>query len=294
MNNIDPVRIFIGSGEASLLERKVLIYSLRKNSKRDLDIYVFNGTHNSIERNEGAPIQAPMSLRVKYKNVTEFSLYRFLIPEICGHSGRAIFLDSDMICLGDIGELFDSDLNGVDFLAKRNAYRERQSDLWGLSVMLIDCERARFDLEEYVDEIQLGKYIYSDMTNMSPQFRAEHPFSIGELDPRWNEFDSYDSNTKLIHYTNLYTQPWKYAYHVFGDLWFSYFSEAVKDGYITDRDIEISISRFNVRRSIRGGNSIVTRVPFAKGAVRLAKQLKRTIRGDAGSDARDLKGVITN
>jgi hypothetical protein len=42
-----------------------------------------------------------MSLRVKYHNATEFSLYRFLIPEVCAHQGRAIHLDPDMVCLDE-------------------------------------------------------------------------------------------------------------------------------------------------------------------------------------------------
>ena len=99
----DTVRIFIGSGEASRLERKTLIHSIRKHTRRPLDLYVFNGTHNAIERNGRAPRPAPMSLRVKYRNVTEFSLYRFLIPAVCGFAGRAIFLDSDTICLQTSG-----------------------------------------------------------------------------------------------------------------------------------------------------------------------------------------------
>src|SRR4051794_9455012 len=107
MNKKERVRVFIGSGEASLLERKTAIYSLRKHTKRELDIYVFNGTHNAIELNDGEPFLAPMSLQVKYRNITEFSLYRFLIPEICDHRGRAIYIDSDTVCLTDIGELFD-------------------------------------------------------------------------------------------------------------------------------------------------------------------------------------------
>ncbi|MFN9917781.1 MAG: hypothetical protein ACK53L_34660, partial [Pirellulaceae bacterium] len=107
MTQSSPVRVFIGSGEASLLERKTLIHSLRKHTRRELDIYVFNGTHNAIERNDEAPILADMPLWIKYRNYTEFSNYRWLIPAICNHQGRAIFLDSDMVCLSDIGELFD-------------------------------------------------------------------------------------------------------------------------------------------------------------------------------------------
>ena len=151
VTNQPRVKVFIGSGEASLLERKVAIHSLRKNTKRDLDIYVFNGTHNAIELNDEKPFPAPMSLRIKYRNITEFSLYRFLIPELCGYQGRAIYIDSDTICLADIGELFDTPMDGADFLAKHEAYPGEE--LWGLSVTLFDCEKSRFDLEEIFDKI---------------------------------------------------------------------------------------------------------------------------------------------
>jgi hypothetical protein len=119
-----PVKIFIGSGEQSLLERKVLIYSLHKHSQRQLDISVFNGTHNAVETDGQAPAPAPLPLHLKYRNQTEFSLYRYLIPELCSYQGRAIYLDSDMICLTDIGTLFDSVMGECDFVAKRE-YAER-------------------------------------------------------------------------------------------------------------------------------------------------------------------------
>src|SRR5262245_25571349 len=108
MSTPAPVRVFIGSGEVSRIERKVLIHALRKHSSRDLDIYVFNGTHNAIERNDDPPFEAPLSLRLKYRNSTEFSLYRYLIPEICDFQGRGLYVDSDMVVLRDIGELFDT------------------------------------------------------------------------------------------------------------------------------------------------------------------------------------------
>ena len=57
-----PVRVFIGSGEASVLERKTLLFSLRAHLRRPLDVYVFNGTHNAVEHNDEPPRLAPMSL----------------------------------------------------------------------------------------------------------------------------------------------------------------------------------------------------------------------------------------
>ncbi len=254
MNHQERIKVFIGSGEASLLERKTLIYSLRKHSQRDLDIYVINGTHNAIELNDQEPFLAPLSLRLKYRNVTEFSLYRYLIPEICGYQGKAIYLDSDMICLTDIGELFDTLINGCDFLAKRAAYSRLNTDMWGLSVMLIDCEQCKFDLETIFDEIDRGLYSYTEFSGMSPKFLAHHPYKIGEMNPHWNVFDYWDDQTKLIHYTDLYRQPWKYPNHPYGELWFEYFNEAVTAGYITQQDIELSIIRAYVRPNMLEGN----------------------------------------
>jgi hypothetical protein len=242
------VRVFIGSGEASLVERKTLIHTLRKHSKRDLDIYVFNGTHNAVELNDGEPFLAPMSLKVKYRNVTEFSNYRFLIPQLCNHEGRAIWVDSDTLCLTDIGELFDLPLGDSDFLAKGEAYAG--ASRWGLSVMLIDCARTRFDLEAIFAEIDRGLYTYEDLHQMSPVFLKHHSHKVGNLDPNWNVFDHCDEKTKLIHFTNLYTQPWKFPGHAHAELWFRYFREAIAAGVVTERDISLSQARAYVRQDI--------------------------------------------
>ena len=252
MSSQTTVKVFIGSGEASVIECRTAIHSLRKHTKRDLDIYVFNGTHNAVRLNDGEPFLAPMSLKVKYQNITEFSLYRYLIPELCNFQGRAIYIDSDTVCLSDIGELFDTPMGDADFLAKYEAYSGEK--LWGLSVMLIDCERCRFDLEKIVEEIEAGLYTMTDFSCMGPRFLAHHPYQIGRLDPDWNVFDRSDQQTKLIHYTNLLAQPWKYPNHPHGELWFRYFNEARAAGYVTDEDIRLGMMRAYVRNDLLEGN----------------------------------------
>lgn len=253
VNNQTQVRVFIGSGEASLIERKTAIHSLRKHTKRDLDIYVFNGTHNAIQLNDGEPFLAPMSLRVKYQNITEFSLYRYLIPQLCDYNGKAIYIDSDIVCLNDIGELFDTSMAGADFLARRAD--TSGTGHWGLSVMLIDCEKCRFDLERIIDEIAAGLYSMTDFSWMSPRFLAHHSYTIGQLDPMWNQFDQWDHRTKLIHYTNLDTQPWRFPNHPYGELWFTYLREAMSAGYVTANDIRLSRIRGYIRRDLLDGNA---------------------------------------
>lgn len=253
--SLPKVKIFIGSGEQSVLERKVLIYSLHKHTKRELDIAVFNGTHNAVETEGAAPQLAPLPLHLKYRNMTEFSLYRYLIPELTGFAGRAIYLDSDMICLRDIGDLFDTSLDGADFLAKREYADTDGAAMWALSVMLIDNERCRFDLETIFKEIDEDVFTYRDFSQMGTRFLSQHHYQIGELDPNWNVFDRCDDSTKLIHYTHLYTQPWKFLNHPFGEIWFEYLREAQAAGYVTERDIDLAILRGYARPDLRDGNS---------------------------------------
>jgi hypothetical protein len=256
-----PVRVFIGSGEASALERKTLMYSLKKNSQRPLAVYVFNGTHNAIEHEGAPPRLAPMSLRVKYANFTEFSLYRWLIPQLCGHEGRAIFLDSDTICLGDIGELFDMPMNGAAMMSIK-AYDTGE---WGPSVLLMDCAKCRFDLEAILDEIEAGRYTYSEFTRLAETFLAIHPHGIGELDQKWNSFDRYDEQTKIIHYTDLMRQPWRYDGHPYGDLWYRYFAEAIQRGFVTETDINKATLRGYARLDIREAAQRITNPAFSGG-----------------------------
>ena len=256
MTNSDAIKIFIGSGEVSLLERKTLIYSLHKHTQRKLDIYVFNGTHNSVERNQEEPFPAPLPLKLKYLGgTTEFGLYRYLPSQICQFQGRAIYLDSDMVCLTDIGELWDSELAPFDFLALANGFPETGQFLYRTSVMLVDCERFRLNLQEIVEQLDRGLYtVFPDFCHMSPTFLAHHPYRIGELDFRWNSLDCWHRDTKAIHYTCLGTQPWKYHNHPYGELWFRYFHEAIEAGYICQADINLTIERAYVRRDIVYGN----------------------------------------
>jgi lipopolysaccharide biosynthesis glycosyltransferase len=242
--------VFIGSGEASLLERKTLIHSIEQNSSGPVDIRVFNGTHNAIERPGQPPVPAELPLHIKYQNITEFSLYRYLIPALCGHRGRAIWLDSDTICLGDIYELFNLELGGAELACKP----DYAPDQWGPSVALFDCERLRFDLELIFNEIASGRYTYTQFTRFAPEYRAQHPIRITTLPETWNSFDYYDDATRLIHYTELDTQPWAFHDHPYGDIWFEWFQRARAAGAVTEEDIDKTIRRHYCRRDVRSGN----------------------------------------
>jgi lipopolysaccharide biosynthesis glycosyltransferase len=248
---VETIKVFIGSGEASLVERKVLIHSIRKNTTGPVEINVFNGTHDSLEKDNNPPTPLGMPLNIKYTNVTEFSNYRFMIPQLCNYQGRAIFVDSDTIAVGDLRDLWNTEMNGFDFLAKGDAYATKTGSKWGLSVTLFDCSKSKFDLKLYFSEIEAGKYTYTDLHQMSALFLEHHPFKIGQLDPKWNDFDNFDKNTKLIHYTNLYTQPWKQPGHPHGKLWFDYYSDALRSGVLLPSEVERAVYRSYVRHDLK-------------------------------------------
>ena len=45
---------------------------------------------------------------------TEFTYSRFLVPHLCDYRGKAIFMDNDMLCFGDVKELDDLPMDDLD------------------------------------------------------------------------------------------------------------------------------------------------------------------------------------
>ncbi len=250
-----PIRIFVGSGDASLLERKTLVYSLRKHTRRPLEIWTYNGTRRVVENEAGETRNCAPWLDIPHRGfVTEFSLFRYIIPELCGQQGKAIYLDSDMICLADIGTLFDTPLDGAAFAARPNAYPEIAPERWALSVLVIDCARCRFDLPAIFGHIRAGRFTYPEFAQLGRRTRPYLQYQIQPLPDHWNSFDKHDESTRLIHYTDLDRQPWKFRYHAYGDLWFRYYNDAIAAGLITAADVAHSVDKGYVRTDIRAGN----------------------------------------
>jgi lipopolysaccharide biosynthesis glycosyltransferase len=54
------------------------------------------------------------------RHITIETYFRLLIPELLSEHQKAIYLDGDMICCGNIAELFDIDLNGYLLAAVRD------------------------------------------------------------------------------------------------------------------------------------------------------------------------------
>ncbi len=208
-------RIFIGYDSSQSIAYDVLRYSLNYD-------YVYPLKLDQLQKVIG--------FQREHDNLqsTEFTYTRFLVPYLCDYSGIALFMDSDMLCLGDINELFNFEMSNYAIrVVKHNhvpsttvkmsgkAQTQYPRKNWS-SLMLMDCAKLKLWTKEAV-ETKSGAWLH--------RFEEIPDELIGDIPAEWNSLDTMDSNTKMIHYTE--GGPWlpNYRDHKFADIWVKYAKE---------------------------------------------------------------------
>lgn len=154
--------------------------------------------------------------------------YRFFIPRLFPMYEKGVYIDSDTILTGDIGELFDINLDEDEVVAAMvdpkvavipefkayvdNAVGVPHDEYVNSGVMLMDFKKMRkmHYLSVMVDLIE--KYnadlVAPDQDYLNVILRGK----IKHLDPCWNTepSDELPKNTKLVHF-NLFNKPWRYT-----------------------------------------------------------------------------------
>ena len=154
--------------------------------------------------------------------------YRFFIPRLFPMYEKGVYIDSDTVLLGDIGELFDIELSEDEVLAAMvdpkvtviqefrdyvdNAVGVPHDEYVNSGVMLMDFRKMRkmHYLSEMVDLIE--KYnadlVAPDQDYLNVILRGR----IKHLDSCWNTEPSENlpKGTKLVHF-NLFNKPWHYT-----------------------------------------------------------------------------------
>ena len=183
-------RVFIGFDSREAECSDVLAYSLRAHSSIPLDIRYLDLRRLDFDRPRD-PLQS-----------TEFTYTRFLVPHLCGYQGKAVFMDCDMLCLGDIKELDELDMSGLTLRVVKHDYQPTAATKmdgkaqtvysrknWS-SLMLMNCGRLGLWTKETV-ETQSGAYLH--------RFQGIPDEEIGEIPKTWNTLDWMDADTKLVH-----------------------------------------------------------------------------------------------
>lgn len=164
------MRIFIGFDPRQPVGLQVLMHSIYRRASRPVSI---------------TPLVLSQ-LPIKRQGLTQFTFSRYLVPHLCKYHGSGVFMDADMLCLGDICELEshlqpDCAVHVVDTLVKF----ERPS------LMLFNNALCKTLTPAYIESHQ-------------PQSLAWAEGKIGSLPAEWNHCVGYSAprkDAKLVHYT---------------------------------------------------------------------------------------------
>lgn len=139
----------------------------------------------------------------------QFIYSRFLVPELCGYEGWAIFVDGDMICRGDIAELYAlrddhkavmvckhdyQTKASIKYLGAKNENYPRKN--WS-SVVLWNCHH-------HLNRKLSNGYVQSATPQQLHRFLHLEDRFIGDIPLEWNwlvtEYE-HNPDAKLVHYT---------------------------------------------------------------------------------------------
>src|SRR5687767_1686529 len=170
-----PVSVYVGTLEEQMLAVKVLEFSIRKHASLTVEVFPLHQ----------APVTIPSPKGDHNAPRTPFSFQRFLIPELAGYRGRAIYVDSDMQVFKDIRRLWTLPFNGADLLAvSKPGDSERRPQF---SVMLLDCEALKWDVREIVAALERDDLTYERLMQGMEVARSVR----ADISPAWNSLENY-------------------------------------------------------------------------------------------------------
>lgn len=232
---MDTIKVFVACTASEWLPMKVLEHSIRETTRHDVAVVAISSFGRQI----------PIPRDTKNKPRTPFSFQRFLIPELCGFKGRAIYLDADMQVFTDMAEVWEADMGQHDLLTVTEGTGVRKGQY---SVVLLDCERLAWRIEDIVQALDAGRYDYEQlMYGMCVANNIGHVLS-----PAWNSLEAYEpGSTRLLHYTDMNTQPWVSLANPLGQLWVDCLKRAMATGFISADDLDREIKLGHVRPSLK-------------------------------------------
>jgi hypothetical protein len=235
------MRVFVGSDRTQAFAIRVLEHSIRRHTRAPVEVIPMIDL----------PVREPKDPRQGQR--TGFSFSRFCIPKLCGYSGKAIYMDADMLVLGDLAELWNIPFDGAKIVIQQEVkHQDTSTDKVGApkkrqkqcAVMLIDCARVDWDIDKIVDGLDQRRFTYEELMHdlcilQESEIKYGVPFE-------WNSLEHLDSTTRLIHFTDMFTQPWVSPINPNGDIWLDEVRLMLDDGTVAWREIveEVRLGHF--------------------------------------------------
>ena len=252
----EAIEVFVGADRSQLMAVAVLEHSIRRHTSRPVTVCPL------------IDVVLPEPKDPRQGSRTNFSFARFAIPGLKGYRGKGLYLDADMLVFRDIGALWDIPFEGASVViqeplpahaeagAKPGAPARRVKQC---SVMLIDCARARWDAPAIIAGLD-GRFTYEQLMYElcildEDEIRYGVPFA-------WNSLEHFDSQTRLIHYTDMDTQPWVSPLNRNGPLWLDELRLMLASGVLGRSDVRQEIELGYFRPSLLDE---IDAVPHASG-----------------------------
>ena len=252
----EPIRIFVGCDDTQMLGHQVLEHSIRKHTDWPVEVFPMRNM----------PLPEPKD--AVNKPGTGFSFNRFLIPKLAGYSGRAIYMDADMLVFDDISKLWNIPMNGNAVLCSNQMEFPKSwaegthrplhpSRHWKpgrqLSVMVLDCDQLNWDVEELIKGLDEKRYTYKqlmvDMCIVPPELISE------SIPNSWNCLEWYEEGvSQNVHFTVVPTQPWKNDLNDLTELWETALDAAVRDNAVDTELAEWSVAKGYVKGVAAGSD----------------------------------------
>jgi hypothetical protein len=186
------------------------------------EIVAYHVLSNSIIRNATCPVSITPLSRKNLAGAfnrprgeldsTDFSTSRFLVPYLSDYEGWSVFMDCDMLCVGDVAELarfmsLDSRWTKAVFCVQHK-YAPKMEDKF-LGNVQTAYEKKNWS-SVMIFNNAMCRELTVDAVNTKPglwlhQFGWCHPEQIGALPAGWNYLVGEENQDKeklrLIHYT---------------------------------------------------------------------------------------------
>jgi hypothetical protein len=143
----------------------------------------------------------------RMNDLQSFTPLRFMPPELMNYQGRAVVIDPDVFAVGDVWDLLSRDMEGKAIMCRPRSKTNRDiNGKLASSVMLLDCAKLKhWNAEQQFNEMFEGKRDYKKWITLMYEDRS----TIGLLENSWNDLDMLNKNTRMLHTTKRWTQPWK-------------------------------------------------------------------------------------
>jgi hypothetical protein len=179
-NDMSPLRIVIGYDDRQIPASSALIQSIINTSSKPVAI---------------TPLVIS-ALPTDRAGLTPFTYSRFLTPWLCNFEGWALFMDNDMLVLGDLAELFDYADDQYAIMVNKSI----EPFEWA-SVMLFNCSHP-------ANKVMTPEFLSDpDKSGVPHSFEwlgDQKDTLIGAFPTEWNHTIGYDqprSDAKIAHYT---------------------------------------------------------------------------------------------